>query len=195
MNEILLLILLTSFGMSQTLDINKYVHSLLTNNIYKPDETILNTATKTTKRTQSNEFNCTILNTRAVVSVHRLRPSDIQVIAALGDSLTAAVGANAKTSLGLLIENREVSWSIGGKDTLKKGIVTLPNIIKRFNSKLVGFSLKSSFLLTSRKGVGFNAAVSGQEARHVLNQAKTLIKRFKESKIIDINNDWMIGFL
>jgi len=48
-------------------------------------------------------------------SVHRLRPSDIKVMAALGDSLTAALGSNANTIFGLLLEYRARSWSIGGQ--------------------------------------------------------------------------------
>lgn len=46
-------------------------------------------------------------------SVHRLRPSDIEVIGAIGDSLTAANGAKANTIIGVLLEDRGVSWSIG----------------------------------------------------------------------------------
>ena len=142
----------------------------------------------------STQFNCLLNNQTALEteqSVHKLKPSQIKVIAALGDSITAAAGANAKTSLGLLLENREVSWSMGGKSTLNK-VVTLPNILKKFNPKLIGFSTSSSFIINSKTGFGFNAAVSGQEARHLHKQAKTLIKRLKESKSIDFNNDWKL---
>ena len=104
-------------------------------------------------------------------SVHKLRPSDIKVVGALGDSLTASVGTRAKTIFGLLIEYREVSWSMGGEADLNK-FLTLPNILKVFNPKLIGYSVKPSFVLTSKKGVGFNAAVSGQKAYHVIDQAR-----------------------
>jgi hypothetical protein len=53
-------------------------------------------------------------------SVHKLRPSDIKVVGALGDSLTAALGANAKTIIGLLSEYRGRSWSIGGRNLKKE---------------------------------------------------------------------------
>ncbi len=37
-------------------------------------------------------------------SVHRLRPRDIKVVSALGDSLTAALGSSANSIIGLLFE-------------------------------------------------------------------------------------------
>lgn len=142
------------------------------------------------------KFNCSVFkDTIKTQTVHQLRPSDIRVIGALGDSLTAAAGANAATSLGLLIENREISWSMGGKSTLEN-IVTLPNILKKFNPKLTGYSTESSFiksiLVRFKSSYGFNAAVSGQEARHLLQQAKTLINKLKASKSVDFQNDWKL---
>jgi hypothetical protein len=40
---------------------------------------------------------------------------DIQVIGALGDSLTCSTGAMASKLMELSMENRGVAWSIGGK--------------------------------------------------------------------------------
>ncbi len=37
-------------------------------------------------------------------SVHRLRPRDIKVVSAIGDSLTAALGSSANSIIGLLFE-------------------------------------------------------------------------------------------
>lgn len=54
---------------------------------------------------------------------------DIDVIAALGDSLTAASGASSVRVTDLLIENRGLSWSIGGQWSFKNSS-TLPNILK-----------------------------------------------------------------
>ena len=42
------------------------------------------------------------------------RPGDIAVVAALGDSITAALGASSKTLLDIGTEWRGESWSIGG---------------------------------------------------------------------------------
>lgn len=46
-------------------------------------------------------------------SVHKLRPGDIDVIAAMGDSLVAGNGALEEWALGTMIENRGVSWCAG----------------------------------------------------------------------------------
>lgn len=54
---------------------------------------------------------------------------DIDVIAALGDSLTAASGASSVRVTDLVIENRGLSWSIGGQWSFKNSS-TLPNILK-----------------------------------------------------------------
>lgn len=53
-------------------------------------------------------------------SVHRLRPGDIDVVAAIGDSLTAGNGAMATNILQVFIENKGVSWSIGGQGNWRK---------------------------------------------------------------------------
>jgi len=46
-------------------------------------------------------------------SVHALRPGDIDIIAAMGDSLTAGNGALAESFATVAFENRGVSWSGG----------------------------------------------------------------------------------
>lgn len=42
-------------------------------------------------------------------------PGDIDIIAALGDSLTSATAANSANILEVLVENRGLSWCIGGQ--------------------------------------------------------------------------------
>ncbi|KAJ3394824.1 hypothetical protein HDU92_006490 [Lobulomyces angularis] len=69
-----------------------------------------------------------------------LKVSNIKVVAALGDSITAGFGAkdsgwNPPTTKSF-IENRGVSFSIGGD----KNFTTLPNLIRNYNPNLVGFS-------------------------------------------------------
>lgn len=66
---------------------------------------------------------------------------DIDVIAALGDSLTAASGASSVRVTDLVIENRGLSWSIGGQWSFKNSS-TLPNILKgetQFQFNLIPF--------------------------------------------------------
>ncbi|CAB1339922.1 unnamed protein product [Coregonus sp. 'balchen'] len=80
-----------------------------------------------------SDFSCGDLapSTSVPTSVHKLRPGDIKVVAALGDSNTAL-------------------------DT----VTTLPNILKKFNPSLYGFSKGQSLLQNS----GFNMAVPGAKA-------------------------------
>lgn len=46
-------------------------------------------------------------------SVHKLRPGDIDVIGAMGDSLIAGNGAMEEYALGTMIEYRGISWCAG----------------------------------------------------------------------------------
>ncbi|MEE6473610.1 hypothetical protein FKM82_010106 [Ascaphus truei] len=119
-------------------------------------------------------------------SVHKLRPADIKVVAALGDSLTAAFGAKATGLADLSEEWRGVSWSIGGDGSLET-YTTLPNILKKFNPTVRGFST----------GVGkataeFNVAVGGAKAENMVSQARTLVNKMKESQAINFKEDWKI---
>ncbi|ETN57773.1 phospholipase b [Anopheles darlingi] len=77
-------------------------------------------------------------------SVHQLRPGDFDVVAALGDSLTSATGANSRQFWELLIDNRGLSWCIGGQGNWRTHL-TLPNILKEFNPRLFGYSFADSY--------------------------------------------------
>lgn len=73
-------------------------------------------------------------------SVHKLRLGDIDIIGAIGDSLTAGNGAFANDVLQVLLEGRGASWAIGGQKTWRN-FLTIPNIIKEFNPNLYGYSI------------------------------------------------------
>jgi len=97
-----------------------------------------------TKRSFGGKLNCdvNILADNPPVTVHHLMPSDINVIAAMGDSVTAANGAGASHLPGVYLEYRGQSWSVGGDGELED-YVTLPNIIKKYKpsgAKFVGYS-------------------------------------------------------
>ncbi|XP_039605816.1 phospholipase B1, membrane-associated [Polypterus senegalus] len=118
-------------------------------------------------------------------SAHKLRPADVKVVAALGDSLTAGFGIRAQNLAQLNKEWRGLSWSIGGDDALDK-VTTLPNILRRFNSKLVGFSLG-----TGKEQSHLNMAVSGAKAADVPAQARHLVQRLQESPV-NFQEDWKL---
>ncbi|XP_037668950.1 phospholipase B1, membrane-associated [Choloepus didactylus] len=122
----------------------------------------------------------------APTSVHKLRPADIKVVAALGDSLTAAVGARLSNSSDLLTSWRGLSWSIGGDGALETH-TTLPNILKKFNPHLRGFSTG-----TREETAGLNVAVEGARARDMPAQARDLVARMKNSPEINLEKDWKL---
>lgn len=98
-------------------------------------------------------------------SVHMLRPGDIDVIGAIGDSLTAGNGAFALDVFQVLLEGRGASWSIGGQRSWRN-FLTIPNILKEFNPKLYGFSVAdqaNSYDKSSR----FNVAEAGVRRKFI----------------------------
>jgi len=115
-------------------------------------------------------------------SVHRLRPGDVKVIAALGDSLTAGRGARNGV-LGLLADYRGASWSMGGDS----GYNTLPNIMRQYNPALYGASRGSW-----KWDAGLNVAVSGDKSRDIIEQADVLIHKLKTDPNVNFEEDWKV---
>uniref|UniRef100_A0A1A9ZU05 Phospholipase B1, membrane-associated n=1 Tax=Glossina pallidipes TaxID=7398 RepID=A0A1A9ZU05_GLOPL len=122
-------------------------------------------------------------------SVHRLRPGDIDIVGALGDSLTAGYGIFATNLLQVLIENRGVSWSIGGQGHWQQ-YLTLPNILKEFNPNLYGYSLNDS--LSIDRNSRFNVAEGGAMSRDMPYMAKILVKRLKHDPHVNMTHHWKL---
>ncbi|CRK94860.1 CLUMA_CG008352, isoform A [Clunio marinus] len=120
-------------------------------------------------------------------SIHKLRPGDISVIGALGDSLTCSTGAMATNLMELSMENRGVAWSIGGQWNWKNA-TTLPNILKVFNPSLLGYSLGDSFPF--HKESQFNLAEIGAVSSDMPYMAKALVHRIKKDKRVNFKYDW-----
>ncbi|CAJ0557828.1 unnamed protein product, partial [Mesorhabditis spiculigera] len=73
-------------------------------------------------------------------NVNSVRPGDIKVVMALGDSITAANGAGAEDPLAVVLQYRGLAFMAGGDKSLEQH-VTIPNILKKYNPKLYGYSL------------------------------------------------------
>ncbi|XP_070579245.1 phospholipase B1, membrane-associated-like [Ptychodera flava] len=122
-------------------------------------------------------------------SVHRLRPSDIDVIAAMGDSITAGNGAGADCLLEVIIMGRDLTFSIGGRASLEDGALTLANILRTYNPNITGYSLGSGPASSIEKA-RLNVAIPGARSRDMLDQAEVLIGRMKNMTDVDYDNDW-----
>ena len=121
------------------------------------------------------EFPCpTHIKTRSdepPTDVNKLHVGDIDIVAAMGDSITAGFAAEARSLTEIFIESRGVSWSIGGRD----GFDTFPNIMKRYNPNLKGMSINSTNARYPGEVQGNNVAVTGSIARDMPGQAQQLL--------------------
>ncbi|XP_015436568.1 PREDICTED: phospholipase B1, membrane-associated-like isoform X2 [Dufourea novaeangliae] len=128
-------------------------------------------------------------SSRVPTSVHRLRPGDIDVIAGMGDSLTAGYGMFANSVFELILENRGASASSGGQGTWRT-YVTLPNILKEYNPNLIGYAQGTSY--TSHSASQLNVAEIGAMSRDMPYMAHYLIDRMKKDPRIDMKNHWKL---
>lgn len=132
-----------------------------------------------TKVSQIKKFPCQTEGFRSLKrpkSVHQLRPGDIDIIAAVGDSLTSATAANSMGLWEVLVENRGLSWCIGGQGDWRSHL-TLPNIIKEFNPNLFGYSLSDSYNV--HQSAQFNVAENIATTSDMPYNTRTLMDRMK----------------
>lgn len=133
------------------------------------------------------DYPCTSQPTHANADAFLPKPSDIKLVAALGDSITAGflVRGNEYSILRVLLgwptEDRLASFPIGGD----KHAVTLANIIKSHSSDVFGDSLAITRLYTSPTELypltHLNLAKSGARFRDMIVQAEVLIDHLKKS--------------
>jgi hypothetical protein len=92
---------------------------------------------------ESFPFFCDVAGGRSKTvpnSVHKLRAGDIDVVGAIGDSLSTGATMFALQTLQVFLDGKGAVWSIGGQFSWRQ-FLTLPNILKEFNPKVYGFSL------------------------------------------------------
>lgn len=114
------------------------------------------------------------------------------MIGAMGDSLTSASAAFATNILQIFSENRAVSWSGGGNGNWQT-FVTLPNLIKAYNPRLIGYSFsRSGNVYSFEDAARFNVAEPGTLVEDSVRQAKLLVSRMKSYKQVNIEKDWKL---
>jgi hypothetical protein len=77
----------------------------------------------------------------------------------------------------------------GGQGTWKE-FLTLPNILKVFNPKLIGYAYGDS--LAEERFSQFNVAEVGALSKDTLFMTKELVKRIKMDKRVNLNDDWKV---
>lgn len=137
-----------------------------------------------------------------------LFPGDVNVIAAIGDSVITASGASATSFLELYTENRGLSWCIGGQWNWRNA-TTLPNILKVYNPKvnekkmheslipliyihlqLVGYSYRDSY--SFHWDSQFNNAEIGAISKELPHMARQMVTRIKSDRRVNFKKDWKI---
>jgi phospholipase B1, membrane-associated len=143
-------------------------------------------------KTQLDPFPCKPFTrkTERSDSVHALTPADIDIVAAIGDSLTSGTGVDACTVLGLLVEYRGRVFSIGGDDNVKDN-PTLANMLRLYNPNLTGFSFgRGSY--TGKKS-HLNVAHPGDNSMQLMFQSQLLVQRMHEELTEEqFKNGWKL---
>ncbi|XP_030854381.1 phospholipase B1, membrane-associated [Strongylocentrotus purpuratus] len=137
------------------------------------------------------EFPCTVTmpSDEIPTSVHRLRPADINVIGAMGDSLSAANGAGACFLPELALEYRGLTFSHGGDEGFETN-PTLANVLRKFNPALKGYGWGTGRWDSDEAGM--NVGYPGDKANDMPHQADWLIEKMKADPNIDYENDWKV---
>ncbi|EZA61435.1 Phospholipase B1, membrane-associated [Ooceraea biroi] len=120
-------------------------------------------------------------------SVHKLRPGDIDVIGAIGDSVTAGAGVFATSVFHILVDNRGVSATGGGQGTWRQ-YLTVPNILKEYNPNLIGYALGDSTV--PNEASQLNVAETGAFSEDMPYMAEVLVTRIKRHPKIDLQKHW-----
>ncbi|KAI7885707.1 hypothetical protein K492DRAFT_105044, partial [Lichtheimia hyalospora FSU 10163] len=157
--------------------------------------------------TASSIGDCPALSPRKTnaTSVKDLRPDDIKVIGAMGDSIMAGFGISGIDpdgtgilNISAVMESRGKSWAIGGDE----GAFTVANFMQHYSPKLQGPSkgehiaeiCQDILCLDYRfpdKDV-LNGALSGAIAVNLDNEFDYMLKQMKSMESIDFDNDWKL---
>ncbi|KAH8269312.1 hypothetical protein KR018_002326 [Drosophila ironensis] len=138
-------------------------------------------------------FFCPLNNSRSSsppTSIERLRPGDIDIIAAFGDSLSAGNGILSNNAIDMINEFRGLTFSGGGLSTWRR-FVTLPNILKVFNPNLYGFAVKNTLVVNHRYS-RLNIAEPMIMSRDLPFQARVLIDLMRRDPKVDMKRHWKL---
>lgn len=134
------------------------------------------------------KFNCPKLSPPPpATNVRKLRPGNIKVAMAMGDSITAGFAMKGIFPTNFL-EYRDYVYSIGGAE----GAQTLPNWLKTYNPDIKGVAESWTWPLT--KGAWLNAGVSMARVEELLPQVDYLVNELNTTYKgeVNFNEDWKL---
>lgn len=137
-------------------------------------------------------FNCNVEGKRSKerpTSAHHLMPGDIDIVGAMGDSITAANGAGACLLPGIAVEYRGISWSVGGDNNFEETL-TIANIIKKYNPNVYGQSYGRGNV--RQEDSVFNCAVPGAVSEDIYDQSQDLVRKMKADENVNLEEDWKL---
>ncbi|EDW03078.1 GH11043 [Drosophila grimshawi] len=139
----------------------------------------------------SDRFPCDLSEGRSAerpTLISQLRPGDIDIVAAFGDSGNSGTGIMSLGPLDAYVDYRGYSYLGGGFETWRTAL-TLPNILKLYNPQLYGYAVGHS--LTADKNVScFNLAEAMLNVQDLPFQAHVLIERFRSDPKVNIRQHW-----
>jgi phospholipase B1 len=138
----------------------------------------------------TNALSCPLLPTKSNTTnnVNDLSPTDIKVIGALGDSITAGMSI-----FNHFMEDRGWSWSIGGN----VNATTLPNILQSVSSRTI-FGASQSYHIAEWPGWKYhesdycNGAQSASIAQNLLSQIDHIYSVLENEPSVNIQKDWKL---
>jgi len=114
-------------------------------------------------------------------NINDLRPQDVRVIGAVGDSVSTGCNSLSGTWLNMK-DYQGIAWSMGGDN----GALTMANLLGDYTT-LIGPSLG-----TSGDSKGFNYAKNGAVVQDTPTQAKDLVAAMRTSPAVRFEEDWKV---
>jgi len=110
-------------------------------------------------------------------NVNCVRYSDIEVVGAIGDSLTAGVGAACSNVFCMTTEYRGAVWTIGND----AGRTSMPRFLTELGATVSGYSVGTGSDCRSNPNAGYNCGISGAIGSGMPGQAQTLTEKIIET--------------
>jgi len=104
-------------------------------------------------------------------NARRLKPADIELVIGIGDSLTAAFGADATSIFDLFTDYRASSFSSG----INENFFTFPKCIQTFNPAVSGYSVGDGD--ENSANARLNVAVTGAISEELVPQVNHLVEK------------------